>query len=257
MDSGSVRISGADILNDPITAKKAIGYLPDEPPVHDDMYVEDFVKYAASINLVPANRIQDRVKDTLDRLDLTSVKNRVVGNLSKGYRQRVALSQAIVHEPKVLVLDEPTEGLDPNQIVEIRNLIHELKSKHTIILSSHILSEVENTCDEIVIIHEGKILKKGSKSSLEAALTERRGHHYIIKVQGDVDLGVSLLSEYKGITGASKVADSFIEFRLDGEERIIGGVVAKLVGRGLEVLEVRPETSTLEDVFFSLTREKH
>lgn len=253
-DSGSVRISGFDILDEPINAKKNIGYLPDEPPIHEDMYVEDFIRYAANLNLVPPDKIKTSVDRTMDRLDLSRVKHRVIGNLSKGFKQRVALAQAIVHDPKVLVLDEPTEGLDPNQILEIRKLIQELKQHHTIILSSHILSEVENTCDEIVIIHEGKILKQGSRASLEASFTERRGSHYLVKVSGQIDAALAILNSLDQISGARKVGELFVEFTLNGDESVVDRIVRSLIEKNIGVREIRPEVSTLEDVFFSLTR---
>lgn len=256
-DQGQVKISGIDILAEPVAAKQMIGYLPDEPPVHYDMYVEDFIRYAANLNLVPVNQLSDRVDDTIRRLDLDAVRRRVVGNLSKGYKQRVALAQAIVHDPRVLVLDEPTEGLDPNQIIEIRNLIHELKEKHTIILSSHILSEVENTCDEIIVIHEGRILQQGSRASLEAALSKRKGFQYLMKISPDVERAIEILKGITGIEAVRGVAEQFIEFKLSEDEAVIEQVVRQFTAANIGISEIRPEQSTLEDVFFSLTRGVH
>lgn len=155
--SGTVEICGYDVVTHTHEVKKCIGYLPDNPPLYKEMYVTDFIDFAAKLRGMKGQDKNHAVSNIIDECDIGDVKNRLIGNLSKGYRQRVALSAALVHKPKVLVLDEPTEGLDPTQIVLIRKLIKKLANERTVILSSHILSEVQATCDDVIIIVEGSI----------------------------------------------------------------------------------------------------
>ena len=156
--SGTAKICGYDVFSDPLEVKKRIGYLPENPPLYLDMTVQDYLVYAAQLKSVPSKLCISYVQEALQKTQLTEVKNRIIKNLSKGYKQRVGVAQAIVSKPEVLVLDEPTVGLDPKQVTEIRDLINSLKHQHTIIVSTHILSEVEATCSKIVIIHQGKIV---------------------------------------------------------------------------------------------------
>lgn len=155
--AGTVELCGYDVVQEPRSVKKCVGYLPDNPPLYKEMYVLDFVNFVAQLRGIKGAERQKAVADIIDECDIGDVKNRLIGNLSKGYRQRVALSAALVHKPKILILDEPTEGLDPTQIVLIRNLIKKLAKERTVILSSHILSEVQATCDDVIIIVEGSI----------------------------------------------------------------------------------------------------
>lgn len=155
--SGTVELCGYDVVTEPRNVKNCVGYLPDNPPLYKEMYVHDFVNFVAKLRGIKGPEQQKAVANIIDECDIGDVKNRLIGNLSKGYRQRVALSAALVHKPKILILDEPTEGLDPTQIVLIRNLIKKLAKERTVILSSHILSEVQATCDDVIIIVDGSI----------------------------------------------------------------------------------------------------
>jgi ABC-2 type transport system ATP-binding protein len=253
-DSGSVKICGIDLLEEPIEAKKKIGYLPDEPPIYDDMRVVDYVVYAAKLNQVPIGSLKQRVEQALDVLSLQEVRNRVIGNLSKGYRQRVGLAQAIVHQPEVLILDEPTEGLDPNQIVLIRELIRNLGGKHTILLSSHILSEVQNTCDEIIIIDRGRIVKKGTYEQLLAS--QQQDHVYQLKVRkGAADL-IAQLQGLEAVNHAEVTSENeMIEFKLDGGDEPIEQVAKLVIEGGYGLRELSVKARSLETVFFELTQE--
>lgn len=159
---GDVKVCGYDVVTQTQQVKELVGYLPDNPPLHREMIVCDFVDYVAKLRRLPAANRKGMVERVLDECDVMDVANRVIGNLSKGYRQRVALCAALVHQPKVLILDEPTEGLDPNQIVHIRNLIRKLAKDKTVILSSHILSEVQATCEDVIVINQGQIAAKTS-----------------------------------------------------------------------------------------------
>tara|TARA_Y100001935_G_C17241718_1_gene476066 strand:+ start:98 stop:829 length:732 start_codon:yes stop_codon:yes gene_type:complete len=173
---GNVTISGHDVLDEPLLTKNKIGYLPETPPLYLDMTVAEYLNFAGLLKQVPNQKINEAVDNACSKVDINDVKNKVIKALSKGYKQRVGLAQAIIHDPEVLILDEPTIGLDPIQIREVRDLIKSLAGNHTIVLSTHILPEVDMTCDEVVIIKKGKIIaqdtpknlsKKMNKSSLE------------------------------------------------------------------------------------------
>jgi ABC-2 type transport system ATP-binding protein len=158
--SGTVKVAGLDIFDDSFEVRKRIGYLPESPPLYNDMTVASYLRFVARIKGMPRAEIADALDRALTRCGLTHVANRVSGHLSKGYRQRVGLAQAIIHNPDVLVLDEPTVGLDPQQIIEIRTLIKELAGSHTVVLSTHILPEVAQICEKVVIINEGRVVKE-------------------------------------------------------------------------------------------------
>jgi ABC-2 type transport system ATP-binding protein len=252
-DQGSVRIGGIDILEDPIEAKRRIGYLPDEPPIYDDMRVSEYIDYAARLNKVPSQDVRKRVDETLERLSLGEVKNRLVGNLSKGFRQRVGLAQAIVHNPDVLVLDEPTEGLDPNQIVHIRELIQQLGGQHTIMLSSHILSEVQNTCDEIIIINKGRIIQQGTHQELLSSL--EKDQQYVLTI---AQRGHELASQLAAIPYVSNVEfnpnkASELGFVLKGTEDQLDQVAKLVIDGGYGLRGLTSKGKSLEEIFFELT----
>lgn len=252
-DQGSARIAGFDILEEPIEAKKRLGYLPDEPPIYDDMKVKEFISYCAVLNKVEPSQQEARVLSTITKLSLEDVQHRVIGNLSKGYRQRVALAQALVHEPDVLVLDEPTEGLDPTQIVQIRELIRSLAGQHTIILSSHILSEVQNTCDHIVIIHKGKIVKQGTYDELLSSFSA--GGVYEVRVREKVEQAAEALRTLADVEQVELSADhQVIQITIGNDESVIDNVVRHLLDQGHGIKEITLQTKSLEDVYFQLTK---
>ena len=256
-DSGSASIAGYDITEQPIEAKSRLGYLPDVPPLHGEMSVEDFVTYAAKLHKVPFNALNARVSDTLQRLSLIEVRRRLVGNLSKGFRQRVALAQAIVHDPEVLILDEPTEGLDPGQIVQIRELIRSLGGKHTIMLSSHILSEVQNTCDRIVIINKGRIVTQGTYEELTRDLSQ--GKVFRLRVARSANDALSRVRGMPGVVHA-KIEDGpagdSIEFGLEksASDNAPEDVARIVMDGGFGFRELRQKTKSLEEVFFQVTK---
>lgn len=250
-DEGHATISGFDITDRPLEAKKRLGYLPDEPPLYNEMIVKEYIKFAAEINKVPRSKIKSRVKSIIEMVDLGEVQNRLVGNLSKGFRQRVALAQALVHDPEVLILDEPTEGLDPNQIIHIRTLIRNLAGSHTILLSSHILSEVENTCDRIIIINKGKIIHQGSRQ--EVLNFKGGSRSYKMRVANEDQKFVSTLKNISGVNDANINSKNFIEFSINDEEQTLDKIVKTACDMGHGVRELAPMTQSLEDVFQELT----
>ena len=165
-NSGTAVIDGVDILEDPTAAKRMIGFLPEQPPLYFDMTVLEYMKFAADLKKIPKDKKKAMIEEVMDMVKITDMKNRLIKNLSKGYRQRVGLAQAILGYPEVIILDEPTVGLDPKQIIEIRDLIKSLKKKHTVILSSHILSEVSAVCDYVLIISHGKLVASDTPDNL-------------------------------------------------------------------------------------------
>lgn len=254
-DAGRAVICGFDITEEPLEAKKRLGYLPDVPPLHPEMRVNEFIEYSARLHKVQRTDLRRRVESTMEKLSLGDVRERIIGNLSKGFRQRVALAQAIVHEPDVLILDEPTEGLDPVQIVQIRELIRSLAGDHTIVLSSHILSEVQNTCDQIVIIHKGRIIRQGSYSDLVAHL--QAGQVYRMRVARGASNLVSDLSRIDGIVSPRPVGDENmeLEFALKSDGECALDEIAKItISGGFGLRELAPKTKTLEEVFFQITK---
>lgn len=255
-DQGTAKIADFDITEQPLEAKKRLGYLPEIPPLHNEMRVCDYIRFAAELHGVPRAGIEKSIAHTIERLSLGDVKRRIIGNLSKGYRQRVGLAQAIVHEPEVLVLDEPTEGLDPNQIAQIRGLIRELAGDHTIILSSHILSEVQNTCDHVIIIHKGRVIEQGTYDDINKRL--HTGHLYRLRVGRDaltLARKLSDLQELSNIQTAPDQAD-LIEFALksSANETVLDEVSKMAITGGFGLRELTLKMKSLEEVFFQLTK---
>lgn len=252
-DQGTVKICGFDISEDPIFAKANLGYLPDEPPIHDDMTVLEFVTYVAKLRKVPKEKMAEQVDDTLAKLSLSHMKERLIGNLSKGYRQRVGLAQALVHNPPILILDEPTEGLDPNQIIQIRELILSLKGEHTILFSSHILSEVQSLCDSLIIIDSGKIVEEGTYEEIVSKY--EAGSTYELSVRQGAS---TLLTKLKTIEGLSEPSQSSSDENKLVFSVVRGGnsvdMVAQAVIEGDHgLIELTQKSASLEDVFHQLT----
>lgn len=195
--SGTVKINGYDILKNPEQAKKSIGYLPELPPVYPDMTVYEYLRFVAELKKVKKNERQAQIEDVMKQTQIEDVKGRLIKNLSKGYKQRVGLAQAIIGYPEVIILDEPTVGLDPKQIIEIRELIRELAKKHTIILSSHILSEVSAVCDHIMIISKGKLVASDTPEGLMTLL--KGGRQMKLSVLGEQSKVEELLQSMESV----------------------------------------------------------
>lgn len=257
--SGSVVIDGHDILKEPLAAKACIGYLPEIPPLYPDMTVHEFLLFAAELKKVPKAERKDRVALLEERLSLSEMSLRLIKNLSKGYKQRVGLAQALVGDPKVLILDEPMVGLDPKQIIEMRDLIKGLAGKHTVILSSHILSEISAVCDHILIISKGKLAASGSPEELQKMM------------QGTSTLVVTVIGEKEqaqAVLGQIEEIEQFI-FEEGGEEgNILIRISTKddadirkslsvaLAGAGMPILSMNRSEKSLEDIFLELTEAK-
>lgn len=254
-DNGTAKVAGFDITEQPQDAKLRLGYLPDVPPLHLDMVVEDFVTYAAKLHKVPKNLLKQRVDITLEKLALGTVKHRLVGNLSKGYRQRVGLAQALVHDPEVLVLDEPTEGLDPTQISEMRKLIRSLAGQHTILLSSHILSEVQSTVDNIIVINKGRVVAQGSYEQLAGSL--ETGSVYRLRVARDGARAMATINTMSGLQNTKLTGQGEeIEFAISktSGDQVLDDVARSVIDGGFGLRELALKTRSLEDVFLQLTK---
>lgn len=254
-DGGSVKIGGNEVSEAPEVVKAKLGYLPDEPPLHNDMLVSEYIDYAARLRGIKSADVPKRVDEMVERLALGDVRNRLVGNLSKGFRQRVGLAQALVHNPDVLILDEPTEGLDPTQIVQIRDMIRSFKGEHTIIYSSHILSEVENICDQLVVIDKGRVIEQGSYAELLRKMEGSR--RYRLRVASDVG---RLLQQLSGNTRVvapqlSENAENVLEFGVQtGDDEILGVVAKAAIEGGFGFRELAQHTKSLEQIYFQLTK---
>lgn len=246
---GKVFIKGIDLQQDPVNAKKHIGFLPQKPPLYMDLTVEEYLELCANVRLMHRSTIQKAVKQAMERCGISHFSKRLIRNLSGGYQQRVGIAQAIIHSPEFIILDEPTNGLDPNQILEVRHLIKELAEDTTIILSTHILPEVQATCDYIWMIEEGSLAFTGTVEEFD---------NYIIPNT----LCVTLLSapsveELEAIPGILKAEESGgPKYRLmfSHEQDVFERIVETSVAKGWRLTEIYPEKSSLDSIFAELTR---
>lgn len=254
---GTCTINGHDILEDPIEAKKAIGYLPEQPPLYLDMTVKDYLNFIYDLKKVKLPR-EAHIKEICGVVRINEVYNRLIKNLSKGYRQRVGVAQAMIGNPEVLILDEPTVGLDPKQIIEIRNLIKSLGERHTIILSSHILPEIQAVCERVVVISKGKLVADDTTANLSKNLSTDR--HYRLLVDGPEE---KVCSALKSITGMREVQtlgkreEGVYEYQVEAEENvdIRREIFKRLSERSWPLLGLRSSELSLEDIFLQLTNE--
>ena len=254
--SGTVTLDGYDILANPREVKRRIGYLPEIPPLYPDMTVNEYLRFVCAIKDVRHNRVKSHLDDITSLVGLEEVRGRLIRNLSKGYRQRVGMAQALVGNPEVVILDEPTVGLDPKQILEVRRLIRQLGENHTIVLSSHILPEVADVCDRLVIIHQGKIVAEDSLEHLIHPESETRKVR--LRVAGPEEEVLSALRATEGVEQVdalgTREADS-ADYLLHAREGcdIRRAVFAAMAERGWPILIQRPVDLELEDVFLQLT----
>lgn len=257
--SGTVKINGYDILKNPEQAKKSIGYLPELPPVYPDMTVYEYLRFVAELKKVKKNERQVQIEDVMKQTQIEDVKGRLIKNLSKGYKQRVGLAQAIIGYPEVIILDEPTVGLDPKQIIEIRELIRELAKKHTIILSSHILSEVSAVCDHIMIISKGKLVASDTPEGLMTLL--KGGRQMKLSVLGEQSKVEELLRSMESVKDFCMQpprAEGMVSvnIRTEDTEDIRVELFHRLAAADMPIMELSLSEKSLEDVFLELTGEE-
>lgn len=255
---GTVTIDGKDVQKDPEEAKRAIGYLPELPPLYVDMTVREYLDFVAELKKVPKKERKQQIDEVMEMTQITDMQQRLIRNLSKGYRQRVGLAQAILGYPEVIILDEPTVGLDPKQIIEIRDLIRKLGENHTVILSSHILSEVSAVCDHIMIIAHGKLVASDSPENLQKLMSGSM--ELDLEVKGSIAAVKSALQEISQIdrieenTEASK---NIAKLKVISKENadIREQVFYALADAKLPILEMTPAEKSLEDIFLELTED--
>jgi ABC-2 type transport system ATP-binding protein len=248
--SGEAKVCGFDVFEDPIEVKKRIGYLPEVPPLYPEMIVDDYLKFVAQLKNVEPHKIKSLVEKALLKTQLLGVRKRLIRNLSKGFKQRVGIAQALVSDPEVLVLDEPTVGLDPKQVAEIRDLIKELRGEHTIILSTHILPEVQVTCNKVIIIHEGRIVAQASIDQIEKlnqgtiVLNIRTRHPHQLE---------NKLKDIEGVKQVEAINSQQLRLTLADDEALIEIIARQVIDSGAGLLELTPSRANLEDVFLKLT----
>jgi ABC-2 type transport system ATP-binding protein len=257
---GSASVAGFDVLENPMEVKKRIGYLPETPPVYPEMEVKEYITFVGKLKGVGKAELPTRVDQVIERCAVGDVRTKLIGKLSKGYRQRVGLAQAIIHNPDVLILDEPTAGLDPKQIIETRELIHNLAGEHTIILSTHILSEVEHSCDRVVIINKGKLVATDSVANLTSRL---RGSELVaveIESNGGALSQNDVHQRLEQVSGVSRVLskdtrDGRYLFEIESlQGRQIRPELAKaVVAAGWGLTELHAVGLSLEEIFLQLT----
>jgi ABC-2 type transport system ATP-binding protein len=252
--SGSATVNGFDVRTQPMEAKASLGYLPESPPVYASMPVEEYLEFAARLHGVPKAKVAGAVKDAMAKCGISDVRQRLIGNLSKGYRQRVGLAQAIAHNPPVLILDEPTVGLDPRQIIEIRNLIQSLGGDHTVILSTHILPEVQATCSRVVVIDRGQVV---AEDTLEGIAARMQGTSRLtLNVRKDPAAALPRLEGLPGVLAVRPEAGRDGEFALTVEcakgADPRADVAELCVKEGLGLLGLSQEKLSLEDAFVRL-----
>jgi ABC-2 type transport system ATP-binding protein len=249
---GTVEVGGVDAVADPHEVRKRIGFLPENPPLYTDMIVTDYLKFAGELRGMSANAVKKRMSEVLEVTDLTDVSSDMIGTLSHGYRQRVGVAQAIIHQPKFLILDEPTRGLDPVQIVEMRNLIHDLKQNHTVLISSHILTEISQTCDRLLVLGKGALLGAGTEAELSSIKGEIRG--ITVTVRGD---RAAITKAVQGVEGVTKVAEPYeqgdgLTFALSTTKDCRADVSRAIVEAKLDLLKLDYARSELENTFIRL-----
>lgn len=248
---GDVWINGINLRKNPVEAKKFIGFLPQRPPLYPNMTVEEYLTYCANLRLMPQTEIPKAVKHAMERCGISHFRDRLLSNLSGGYQQRAGIAQAIVHQPKFVVLDEPTNGLDPNQIVEIRNLIKELAAHHAIMLSTHILPEVQATCDEIRMIEHGHVVFTGSIDDFD---------NYVAPTSFTMTLknppAMAELQKIEGVTAVDDLQDGHYRVHFGKQAGITERTIAQSVKQGWNLSEIQLERLSLDEIFARLSGKK-
>ncbi|MDO5105379.1 gliding motility-associated ABC transporter ATP-binding subunit GldA [Capnocytophaga sp.] len=243
--SGEIKINGINLLKQPILAKKTIGYLPEHNPLYLEMYVREYLRFVADLH---GNVLPSRIDEIIDITGLTPESNKKIGQLSKGYRQRVGLASALIHEPEVLILDEPTTGLDPNQLIEIRNIIKALGKNKVVLLSSHIMQEIQAICDRVIVLHKGNIV-------LDRKMAELQNKEQIIEVAFDFRVEERLLAQIPNVKTVNNVFEFLYHITFDTQEDMRSAVFDFANNNGLKILQINHKHKDLEQLFTELTRQ--
>ena len=246
---GEAIVAGYDVVEESLEVRKRVGYLPESVPLYYDMVVFDYLKYMGEIRRIP--NVDDRVEEVLDMVGLIDRSNGYIGNLSKGMKQRVGLAQALLHRPEVLILDEPTIGLDPGQVVEVRELIREIGKERTVLLSTHLLNEAQNLCDRVLIINKGKIVAEDTTENLQARLLG--AERVVVRVRGEADELAETIKSVKGVRKVETLEDGGVEFEFASGKDLRPEVAKQVIKGGYDLLELRPLGMSLEEIFLELT----
>lgn len=246
---GEATVAGYDVVEESIEVRRRVGYLPETVPLYTDMSVFEYLKFMGDLRRLP--NVEDRVDEVLEQVGLAERADGTVHNLSKGMRQRVGLAQALLHRPEVLILDEPTIGLDPGQVVEVRKLIREIGKERTVLLSTHILSEAQNICDRVLIINKGRIVAEDTPENLQSRLLG--AERVILRVRGETDDLPAVIEKVRGVQTVQPKEEGVVEFQFAPGQDIRPEVAKAVVGAGYDLLEMRPMGMSLEEIFLELT----
>lgn len=246
---GEAIVAGYDVVEESLEVRKRVGYLPESVPLYYDMVVSEYLKYMGELRRIP--NLDDRVDEVLDMVGLIDRADGYIGNLSKGMKQRVGLAQALLHRPEVLILDEPTIGLDPGQVVEVRELIREIGKERTVLLSTHLLNEAQNLCDRVLIINKGKIVAEDTTENLQARLLG--AERVVIRVRGESEDLADSIKSVKGVRKVEAKDDGAVEFEFASGKDMRPEVAKQVIKDGYDLLELRPLGMSLEEIFLELT----
>lgn len=246
---GEAIVAGYDVVEESLEVRKRVGYLPESVPLYYDMVVSEYLKYMGELRRIP--NVDDRVDEVLDMVGLIDRADGYIGNLSKGMKQRVGLAQALLHRPEVLILDEPTIGLDPGQVVEVRELIREIGKERTVLLSTHLLNEAQNLCDRVLIINKGKIVAEDTTENLQARLLG--AERVVIRVRGESEDLAASIKSVKGVRKVEAKDDGAVEFEFASGKDMRPEVAKQVIKDGYDLLELRPLGMSLEEIFLELT----
>jgi ABC-2 type transport system ATP-binding protein len=251
--SGTATVSEYDILENSMEVRKITGYLPENPPLYTDLTVSDYLEFVAKIKGVEQKRLKSEVDLAVQKASIGDVFTRVIGKLSKGYKQRVGLAQSLINNPEVVIFDEPTVGLDPKQIIEIRQLIKDLRGEHTVILSSHILPEVEQTCERVVIIANGKVVAEDTPENLTARM--RGADRVVLELDGDEKKVAQTFKKFPDVMNvhSEKLNNGLVRVAVESKTDLRREYAKALVANKIDILEMQSDKITLEDIFLSLT----
>jgi ABC-2 type transport system ATP-binding protein len=249
--SGEARVAGYDVVKDSLEVRKRVGYLPETVPLYTDMVVADYLKFMADLRHIPD--VEERVSEVLELVGMLDRAEGYISALSKGMRQRIGLAQALIHRPEVLILDEPTIGLDPGQVVEVRKLVREIGKERTVLLSTHILSEAQQICDRVLIINKGQIVAEDTPQNLQANLVG--AERVFLRVRGDGDGLAEKVKKIKGVQNTKAQPDGALEFQFLPGQDVRPQVAKTIIESGYDLLEMRPIGLSLEEIFLELTKE--
>jgi ABC-2 type transport system ATP-binding protein len=249
--SGSAQVAGFDIISESLEVRRRVGYLPETVPLYPDMTVFEYLKFMADLRHLP--NAEDMVDETLEMVQMVKRADGYISNLSKGMRQRIGLAQALLHKPEVLILDEPTIGLDPAQVVEFRNIVRDVGKERTVLLSTHILSEAQQLCDRVLIINKGRIVAEDTPENLQARLVG--AEHVVLRIKGEADDLLPIVAKIEGVQNAKLQPDGMVEFQFAPGTDIRPAVARATIKAGFDLLEIRPVGLSLEEIFLQLTQD--